>query len=433
MINPFGENTGLLKSFFRDKRRRYRKSAVVALTVASTSLLLAACGASSTSSSNASSSASTAATTAQSAAAKGPIKIGMITSLTGPYTPLGTNDKLGAEQEVNAINSAGGIGGRKIDLIMEDDGTNPTQAVVDFKTLQSDGVVAMVGPVFSSSCMAIISDVQAAKIPSIDTCADDAQVTPVRQYVFMTPPTTLIVGQQLLAYMKSKGLTKMAVAYDTTAFGEAGWTEMKALASDFGVTFVYSGSFSATSTTFTSVLTGVKSSGAQGLMVWGAGPAEVALTSQFKSLGLTIPLLFSHAEASTLYLKPAGAAGNGVIIGSSIGGIGPSLPSSYPGRSVITGFANTFQKNNGYYPPEFAFDAGGAIAMIAKAIAANGATPQGVDAALNHMTITTGDGTYNFTSTDHSGLSVNQVAIARDSNGTLVPTEFTKAMISKAS
>ena len=71
--------------------------------------------------------------------------------------------------------------------------------------------------------------------------------------------------------------------------------------------------------------------------------------------------------------------------------------------------------------------------LIAKAIGSNGATTQGVDAALNHMTITTGDGTYNFTPTDHSGLSVDQVAIARDQNGTLVPTEFTKAMIAKTS
>lgn len=432
MINRFVDNGGLSNRFLRGSPRRSQKSAV-ALAVASAALLLSACSSSSASNSSASSNAGTTASTAQSAASKGPLKIGMITSLTGAYTPLGTNDKLGAEQEVNAINAAGGVGGRKIDLIVENDATNPTQAVVDFKTLQSDGVVAVVGPVFSSSCLAIISNVQAAKIPYIDTCADDSQVTPVRSYVFMTPPTTLIVGQQLLAYMKDKGLTKMAVAYDTTAFGESGWSNMKSLASDYGVSFVYSGSFSATDTTFTSILTKVKSSGAQGLMVWGAGPAEVALTTQFKSLGLTIPLLFSHAEASTLYTKPAGAAGNGVIIGSSIGGIGPSLPSNYPGRSVITSFADTFQKNNGYYPPEFAFDAGGAVAMIAKAVTEDGATPQGVDKALNNMTITTGDGTYTFTPTDHSGLNVNQVAITRDQNGTLVPTAFTKAMVAKAS
>ncbi len=413
-----------------DRSKGLQRSLAVTIAVASSALILAACGSSSTASSSSTTAASK---PVQTTASAGPIKIGMITSLTGAYTPLGTNDKLGAQQQVDAINAAGGINGRQIDLIVENDNTSPTQAVQDFKTLQSDGVVAVVGPVFSSACMAIISDVEAAKIPTIDTCADDAQVNPVRQYVFMTPPTTLIVGQQLLAYMKSKGLTKMAVAHDTTAFGQAGWDEMKSLAPQYGVSFVYHGSFSATDTTFTSVLTAVKSSGAQGLMVWGAGPAEVALTSQFKSLGLSIPLLFSHAQASTLYTKPAGAGGDGAIIASSIGGIGPYLPSNYPGRSVIVQFADTFQKNNGYYPPEFGFDAGGAIAMIAKAIGQNGVSTSGVDKALNQMTITTGDGTYHFTSTDHDGMSVDQVEITRDSNGTLVPTAFTKAMVAKTS
>ncbi len=421
MIHQVQRSGGLLRNLLGDGRRRFRKAAVAVVAVASSALLLAACSSSSSS------------TVKPAAKAKGPIKIGMITSLTGPYTPLGTNDKLGAEQEVNAINAAGGIDGRKIDLIIENDNTNPTQAVVDFKTLVSDGVVAVVGPVFSSSCMAILPDVQAAKIPSVNTCADDSQVQPAREYVFMTPPTTLIVGKQLLAYMKYKGITKMAVAHDTTAFPEAGWHEMKALAPKYGINFIYDGIFSITSTTFTSILTAVKSSGAQGLMVWGSGPAEVALTEQFKSMGMTIPLFMSHAEASYLYTKPVGAAGNGVIIASSIGGIGPFLPSSYPAKSTIMSFANTFQKNNGYYPPEFAFDAGGAVAMIAKAIKENGATPAGIDAALNHMTITTGDGTYTFSPTDHSGLTTDQVAITRDENGTLVPTNFTKTMVSKAS
>jgi branched-chain amino acid transport system substrate-binding protein len=411
-----GEGDGGLRcNLFRKERGRLRKAVTASVAVASFALLLAAC--------------SSSPTTKPVAKAKGPIKIGMITSLTGPYTPLGTNDKLGAVQEVNAINASGGVNGRKIDLIVKDDTTNPTQAVVDWKTLMSDGVVAVVGPVFSSSCMAILPDVQASKVPSINTCADDSQVTPARKYVFMTPPTTLIVGQQLLAYMKAKGITKVAVAHDTSAFGEAGWHEMKAEASKYGIHFIYDGSFSVTSTTFTSILTAVKSSGAQALMVWGAGPAEVGLTTQFRAMGLTIPLLFSHAEASMLYTKPAGAAGNGAIIASSIGGIGPFLPSSYPAKSTIMSFANTFKAKNGYYPPEFAFDAGGAVAMIAKAIEENGATPAGIDAALNHMTITTGDGTYSFSPTDHSGLTTNQVAITRDTNGTLVPTKFTKAMV----
>ena len=373
-----------------------------------------------------------AAATGSASAGGGPIKIGMITSLSGPYTPLGTNDKLGAEQEVNAINAAGGIDGRKIDLIVEDDKTDPTQAVLDYQTLVSDGVVGIVGPVFSSSAEATEAYAGRAKIPTIDTAAADSLATPPRYYVYMTPPTTKIVAQQLLAYMKYKGLKTMAVARDTSAFPTAGWNNMKAMAPKYGVKFIYDGQFTLTATDFTTILTKVKASKAQGLMVWGSGPAEVTLTKQFRAMGLKIPLLFSHAEASYLYTQPVGSAGNGVIIASSIGGIGPYLPSSYPGRSVITSFADTFKKSNHYYPPEFAFDAGGAVAMFAKAIRERGATPAGIAKALSTMTITTGDGTYHFSATDHSGLTATQVAITRDVHGTLVPTKFTRVGIHRA-
>lgn len=289
-------------------------------------------------------------------------------------------------------------------------------------------MVAIVGSDFSSSAVAT-EPYAAAKIPTVDTAAADNLVEPVNYYVYMTPPTTKIVAQQLLAYMKAKGLTKMAVARDTSAFPTAGWDNMQAMAPSYGIHFVYDGQFSLTATDFTTVLTQVRSSGAQGLMVWGAGPAEVTLTQQARAMGLTIPLLFSHAEASYLYTKPVGAAGNGVIIASSIGGIAPYLPNSYPGASVIKAFVKTFQKNNGYYPPEFAFDGGGAVAMIAQAIREDGATPAGIAKALSTMTITTGDGTYHFSPTNHSGLTTPQVAITRDVKGTLVPTNFTKAAI----
>ncbi len=408
------------------ERRGVRKTPVVAAVLVVASALMAACGSSSPSSSPSTTTPSTTTPSTAAAGQKGPIKIGMITSLSGPYTPLGTNDKLGAEQEVNAINAAGGIGGRKIDLIVLDDATDPTQAVTDYQTLVSDGVVAIVGPVFSSSAVATESYAARAKIPTIDTAAADNLVSPVNYYVYMTPPTTKIVAEELLAYMKEKGLTKMAVARDTTAFPTAGWDNMKAMAPSYGVHFVYDGEFSVTATDFTTILTQAKAANPQGLMVWGAGPAEVTLTKQFRAMGLTMALLFSHAEASYLYTKTVGSAGDGAIIASSIGGIAPYLPSCYPGRSVITSFASTFQKTNGYFPPEFAYDAGGAVAMIAQAIRENGPTPAGIAKALSTMTITTGDGTYRFSSTDHSGLTASQVAITRDVNGTLEPTSFTK-------
>ena len=67
--------------------------------------------------------------------------------------------------------------------------------------------------------------------------------------------------------------------------------------------------------------------------------------------------------------------------------------------------------------------------VVIPAIRKDGATSAGIAKALDTMTITTGDGTYHFSSTDHSGLTVAQVAITRDVNGTLQPTAFTKSKI----
>src|SRR5437764_12620015 len=75
----------------------------------------------------------------------GPIKIGMVTSLTGNYAPLGTNDKLAVQQVVDQLNNKGGINGRKIDLEILDDGSDPNQTVIQYNQVVADGLVAVPG------------------------------------------------------------------------------------------------------------------------------------------------------------------------------------------------------------------------------------------------------------------------------------------------
>src|SRR5205823_4196645 len=89
------------------------------------------------------------------AASSGPIKIGMVTSLTGNYAPLGTNDKLAAQQVIDALNAKNGINGRKIDLEIVDDGSDPNQSVIQFNKVIGDGVVAVLGPPQSTADLAI--------------------------------------------------------------------------------------------------------------------------------------------------------------------------------------------------------------------------------------------------------------------------------------
>ncbi len=364
--------------------------------------------------------------------ASGPIKLGMITSLTGAYSALGTNDKLGALQAVDEINKAGGINGRKIDLTILDDQTKPDQAVTDYNTLVGDGVVAVVGSSYSGSSLAVIPVVDRKNIPYVSTAAADDQVEPLHADVFMTPPTTAIVAERLLQYMKAKGLTKMAVLYNSqNAFAEIGWKNMKAKASQYGVSFIDEETNEFSTTDYTPQLTHVKASGAQGLMVWDTGPGPVILTKQFQAQGLAIPLLMSHAEASTLYAKPAGPAAEGVIVATSLGVVGPHLPAANTAKNVTAAMTQAFETANKYYPPQFAFDGYVAVNLIADAAKRKGATAADIQQGLESATLTTPEGTYAYSKTDHAGLALPAVVVARVTKGDFVPTAFSAKLLAE--
>jgi branched-chain amino acid transport system substrate-binding protein len=363
-----------------------------------------------------------------------PVQLGQIASLTGNYTPLGTNDQLGAAQAVQEINDSGGVlGGRRLQIQVEDDKTQPDQAVIAFNDLVSKDVVAVVGSSFSNSSLAVIPQAERQQIPYISTAAADEQVEPVSSFAFMTPPTAGVVAEQLLRYFQAQGMTRMAVAYDTkSAFAVTGWKKMSALADKYGITFVDEETFETTTTNFAPQLTHVAGSGADGLMVWATGAPGVIITTQFATANLGIPLALSHAEASTLWSQPAGAAANGVIVATSLAVVGPHLPDSDI-KDAALAMADPFQKANGYYPPQFAFDGYVAVKMIAAAIEKAGSTdPGAIQKALDELTLTTPEGEYRFSSDDHSGLSVDDVAVTVVTNGEFVPTDWSLQQLESA-
>ncbi|HYH30939.1 MAG TPA: ABC transporter substrate-binding protein [Pseudonocardia sp.] len=363
----------------------------------------------------------------------GPIVLGQIASLTGNYRPLGTNDEFGAAQAVQEINDAGGLlGGRPLEIVVRDDQTRPEQAVIAFNDLAGQEVSAVVGSSFSNSSLAVIPLAERQEIPYISTAAADEQVEPVNPYGFMTPPTAGAVAEQLLRYFQASGMTRMAVAYDTqSAFATTGWTKQQQMAAQYGIEFVAVETFETGTTNFSAVFTHVRDSGAQGLMVWATGSPAVIITKQFATAGLDMPLVMSHAEASTLYTEPAGPAAEGVIVASSLAVVGPELPESEL-KDVVLAMAEPFQQKHGYYPPQFAFDGYCAVKLIAAAIEqAGSADPEAIQQALENLTLLTPEGEYNYTPEDHSGLGVDDVAINVVQDGAFVPTDWSRQQLAE--
>jgi 1-hydroxy-2-methyl-2-(E)-butenyl 4-diphosphate synthase len=105
---------------------------------------------------------------AENGVTEGEIRIGQFAAQTGPAAELGKRMQLGILAQFNAVNAAGGIGGRKLTLVSRDDGYEPEKAVVAVKALiEDDKVFALIGSVGTPTTLAAVPAINAAGIPLI--------------------------------------------------------------------------------------------------------------------------------------------------------------------------------------------------------------------------------------------------------------------------
>ncbi|MEO6588210.1 MAG: ABC transporter substrate-binding protein [Pyrinomonadaceae bacterium] len=112
------------------------------------------------------------------------IKVGVYGDLTGKTASFGQSTKNGVELAVAEINAAGGVNGKKIELIVEDDQGTPEKAkTVISKLISQDKVQAVIGEVASSNSLAAAPVAQEAKIPMISPSSTNPQVTEKGDYI----------------------------------------------------------------------------------------------------------------------------------------------------------------------------------------------------------------------------------------------------------
>jgi branched-chain amino acid transport system substrate-binding protein len=363
---------------------------------------------------------------------KGPIKVGLVVSLTGNYAPLGSEDKKAVELAVEQANAKGGLLGRKIELLFRDDKTLPDQAVLGFNDVKSKKVTAVIGPVFSNSALAVEPLAQREKIPYLSLAPASEQVKPIKSYVFVTPALSAMYAERYLQYFQYKGIKKIAVAHDSkSAYAVAGYDGTKELAAKYGVQIVRDEPFETTTTDFSTIFTHVKDSGAQALLFWGTGAPGVIVAKQYASAGLKVPLMLTGSQASKLWLQPVGPAAEGITVQSAIGVIGDHLPAG-PQKQVIDQMAVPFEQKHGYSPPQFAQDGYSAALLLFEAITKAGSTdgPK-IQKALEGMTLVTPNGKFRYSPTDHSGLTPDYISINTVKNGQFVPTDWAQRQLTK--
>lgn len=311
-----------------------------------------------------------------------PVKIGIVVALSGYYTALGIPIRDGAVAAAETLNAAGGINGRKVELVILDDGTDETKAVLAVKKLiNDDKVVAVHGPTGTGLSMAAIPIFQEGQTTQIAISAADAIVDPVKKWTFkFVPGETKLVPEQL-AYLKSKGATKLALLTPETALGKESLRRVQPAAPKAGVELVSMESYGADDKDFAPQLTKIKASGAQGLLLYDSGTATALITRQMKSMGISLPWTAPYGILGPANIQAAGDAFDGLTAPSPKIYVAEQLPDSDPQKKVDLQFKESFKKTTGKDPDPLAMHGWDAVMVIAEAIKRTNADPDNLTQA----------------------------------------------------
>ncbi len=350
-----------------------------------------------------------------------PIKIGAIVSLTGTYAGLGEPEKNVIEMEVARINEDGGVNGRPIEVIIEDDATDEAKAVAAAsKLIEQDGVIAIIGATGTGQTMAARGDVQRAGIPQVSMAGGTVITNPVDPLVFATPWSNLIVVPFTLEHIKAQGITKIGLISDSGGFGADGQAVIAAVAPEVGVEVVSDQTFNPGDTDMTTQLTKIKNSDAEAVVFWTAGAEAAIIVKNAVDLGIDLPLFGSHGIARREFIDGAGEAAEGVRFAAGKVLIPEAYGEGTEAFTVATDFIDRYTAAYGDAPSTFAGHAYDALYLIVEAarridgdLTAEGLRDE-IEATSGWVGI---GGTFSFTPEDHNGMTVDDLTMYEIAGG----------------
>src|SRR3990172_7361916 len=233
------------------------------------------------------------------------IKIGEYGSLTGTTATFGISTKNGIDMAIQKVNQAGGVLGKQIMVIVEDDQGKPEEAATTVKKLiNQDNVIAIIGEVASSRSLAGAPICQAAGIPMITPSSTNPKVTEVGDYIFrvcfIDPFQGTVMAKFATEHLKIK---KIAILRDVKSDYSVGLANFFAdKLKELGGEIVADLSYQGGDMDFKAQLTEIKAKNPEAIFIPGYYTEVGLIARQASEINLKVPLLGGDGwDSSKLY------------------------------------------------------------------------------------------------------------------------------------
>jgi branched-chain amino acid transport system substrate-binding protein len=341
------------------------------------------------------------------------IKIGMCVPVTGPAAEQGLWAQNGAKLALAAVNKAGGVLGKQVELVIEDDQTTNPGIVLAFSKLASQSdIVGFLGSVRSTQVHAMAPDVLKLGKPVMIGGTDPNLTHMNNPWLFRFRPNDSYSGRVIADFgVNTLGKKKWAIVHSTDAFGTAGGKALSAALEKMGTPAVLDQGYANQSQDFTPVVLAVKQSGADVLGSYFTFENDLGIFArQLRQLGVNIPWVGSPSTVAVSSLKLAGPALYGTY------GVADYAEQSSDASKEFGKSYREAYKTAPDLQSAWTYDA---VNVLSAAINKAGSTDPGKirEAILGLKKFPGAEGEYNF---DQNGDGLHGYNVVRNDKGTIV-------------
>src|SRR5690242_160874 len=241
------------------------------------------------------------------------IKIGYNGDLSAsPSAQSGQAAVLGMQAAIDDINAAGGLLGKKLNLVVRDDTSQPPKSIQNMSDLiDNEKVVAVFGPTNSGNAMAWKHIPNQKKIPVIGNVGSGTDITKpmspgADNYMFRVSMVDREQVAALMAYVKKHPNAKVGLMAETTGYGQGGLKDMEEIAQLQGIKVLATERFGVADTDMTSQLNKLKAAGVDTVVVWAQGTPIAQLMRSMDKINYFPNVLTSWAADNVTFYDAAG-------------------------------------------------------------------------------------------------------------------------------
>jgi len=298
------------------------------------------------------------------AAGAGGAVIGAALSLTGPAASYGAQQRAGIQAALDEVNQGGGA---KLSVLIEDDASTKEQGITVFqKFINRDKVSAIIGPTLSNTASAADPLAQQAKVPVLGISNTAATgITDIGNYIWRDSLTEaqVIPGAFKKAQEKLQFKSAGVLYGNDDVFTKAGYDVMQKALADQGVKVVGTQTFAKPDRDYNAQLTALIAAKPDVLVVSALADNAASIVAQARQRGWTGPVLGGNGFNSPAFIKNAGAAAEGVMVGTSWN----SLSQDPANQKFLAAM-----KKAGVNPDQFSAQAYTGVIILAEAIRQSG-------------------------------------------------------------